>query len=61
MDEILVLEHGRVRERGTHAKLLNDDGLYRHLWDLQNQILADDLNRSLIKTTQAFHKIESSY
>ncbi len=43
-DEILVLEHGRVKECGTHAELLNNNGLYRHLWDLQNQILADDPN-----------------
>jgi len=41
MDEILVLDHGRIIERGSHDKLLSFGGLYRHLWDLQNQILAD--------------------
>jgi ATP-binding cassette subfamily C protein CydC len=41
MDEILVLDHGRIIERGAHAKLLAVGGLYRRLWDLQNRILSD--------------------
>src|SRR5258706_216577 len=44
MGEVLVLEHGRVKERGAHTELLSIGGLYRHLWDLQNQILTDDMN-----------------
>jgi ATP-binding cassette subfamily C protein CydC len=44
MDEILVLENGQVSERGTHHELLGASGLYRRLWDLQNQILVDDIN-----------------
>ena len=39
MDEILVLDHGRMVESGTHAQLLEMDGLYRRLWDFQNRIL----------------------
>jgi ATP-binding cassette subfamily B protein len=31
-DEILVLDHGRVAERGTHAELLARDGLYAEMW-----------------------------
>ena len=42
MDEILVLDHGRILERGTQAELLNRGGLYRRLWDLQNRMLADE-------------------
>ncbi len=38
-DEILVLDHGRVVERGSHASLLAARGLYHHLWQLQNRIL----------------------
>ena len=41
MDEILVLDHGSIRERGAHADLLALGGLYRRLWDLQNRILSD--------------------
>ncbi|MBV9128591.1 MAG: ABC transporter ATP-binding protein, partial [Verrucomicrobia bacterium] len=35
-DEILVLDHGRIVERGTHSELLADaNGIYRRLYDLQ--------------------------
>jgi ABC-type multidrug transport system fused ATPase/permease subunit len=39
MDEILVMEGGRILERGRLADLLSRDGLFRLLWDLQNRIL----------------------
>ena len=34
-DEILVLQRGRVVERGDHRTLLAQDGLYRRLYELQ--------------------------
>ncbi|KFB48636.1 hypothetical protein ZHAS_00016628 [Anopheles sinensis] len=37
-DEILVLENGRVCQRGTHDQLLRSGGLYTKLWDTQNRL-----------------------
>ena len=33
--QILVMEHGRIVERGTHAELLERDGRYAQMWELQ--------------------------
>jgi ATP-binding cassette subfamily C protein CydC len=38
-DEILVLRAGRVAERGKHHDLMQMGGLYRRMWDLQNQVI----------------------
>ena len=35
MDEILVLERGRIVERGKHGELLQQQGLYNMLWETQ--------------------------
>ena len=34
-DTILVMEQGRVIESGSHARLLSADGVYAHMWELQ--------------------------
>ena len=39
MDEILVFDRGSISERGRHADLIQQNGLYRRMWDLQNQFL----------------------
>jgi ABC-type multidrug transport system fused ATPase/permease subunit len=41
MDEIIVLDHGKIVERGKHHDLLVQSGIYRRLWDLQNRMLYD--------------------
>ncbi|HQS33486.1 ABC transporter ATP-binding protein/permease [Polaromonas sp.] len=33
--EILVMDHGRIVERGTHAQLLEMQGAYARMWSLQ--------------------------
>ena len=34
-DEILVLDRGEIVQRGTHAELLDEEGLYRSIYDLE--------------------------
>lgn len=36
-DKILVLDEGWISEQGTHQQLLAKQGLYKHLWDLQQE------------------------
>ncbi|MDQ3072936.1 MAG: ATP-binding cassette domain-containing protein, partial [Bacteroidota bacterium] len=40
-DEIIVLEHGVILERGTHAELISRDGLYHNLYRLQQLVSAE--------------------
>ena len=40
-DEIVVLDGGVVRERGTHAALLRLGGLYAEMWNRQAQESAE--------------------
>ena len=39
-DQILVLERGRIAERGTHDKLLADEGVYASMRNSQEQLSA---------------------
>lgn len=41
-DHILVMDRGRVIEEGTHAELLNRDGVYRRVYELQAEGLDPD-------------------
>jgi ATP-binding cassette subfamily B protein len=37
-DEIIVIDKGEIAERGTHASLLAQNGLYAALWKRQNEV-----------------------
>ena len=39
MDEIIVLEDGRVIEQGTHITLMAARGWYHRMWCLQNDVI----------------------
>jgi ATP-binding cassette subfamily B protein len=36
--QILVMDKGRIVERGTHEELLANNGFYRHIWSLQYNV-----------------------
>ncbi|MDR3304151.1 MAG: ABC transporter ATP-binding protein/permease [Treponema sp.] len=40
-DQILVMDKGRVIERGSHEELLANKGFYHHIWALQNNAATD--------------------
>ncbi|MBZ6453757.1 MAG UNVERIFIED_CONTAM: ATP-binding cassette domain-containing protein, partial [Paenibacillus polymyxa] len=37
-DQILVLQEGRIAERGQHSELLEVNGLYAHLWQAYTDV-----------------------
>jgi ATP-binding cassette, subfamily B, bacterial len=41
-DLILVLEHGRIAQSGTHAELVLQPGLYRRVWEIQSALGTED-------------------
>lgn len=36
-DKLLVLHQGHIQQQGSHAALMREDGLYRHLYELQKR------------------------
>ena len=45
MDRLIVIDNGTILEEGTHAELVQTNGLYKKLWDRQSGgFLATDLN-----------------
>ena len=42
MDQLIVLDHGQIAEKGTHQELLRLDGIYARLWQHQSGGFLDD-------------------
>jgi ATP-binding cassette subfamily B protein len=38
VDEVLVMQDGRIVQRGTHEELGDEPGLYQELWDAQTRV-----------------------
>lgn len=58
-DEILVLDAGRIVERGSHADLLEQEGLYASMWDRQRQ--ANEAEEQLHKVRLANQEGPKAY
>ena len=40
-DKILVIDEGRLVQMGSHTKLIKEDGLYKRIWQIQNELEAE--------------------
>ena len=41
-DIILVLEDGEITQQGTHQELLLEEGMYKRVWQMQNEFLSEE-------------------
>jgi len=51
-DLILVLDQGRIVQRGTHDELMAQEGIYHRIYDLQARI-EDELEREISQVPEA--------
>ncbi|MGN1399682.1 MAG: ABC transporter ATP-binding protein [Erysipelotrichaceae bacterium] len=43
-DHIIVLEDGRITQNGNHQQLINQDGLYKRIYDIQTAMKEDKID-----------------
>ena len=55
-DEIIVLDGGEIKERGTHAKLLTRNGLYADMWTRQREKSDAELKLQALNNEEAVTK-----
>ena len=49
------MDKGQIVKCGSHPELLHRNGLYRQLWDLQNQIMVEVESVDLCVKSAALH------
>ncbi len=56
-DLILVLDQGRIVQRGTHDELMAQEGIYRQIYDVQARI-EDELEKEIGQTSEVWETSE---
>lgn len=59
-DHVVVFEHGRVAEQGTHAELMRANGTYAKLFHAQQTVENIGLRNNATHSTSASHALKSS-
>ncbi|MCD4828874.1 MAG: ABC transporter ATP-binding protein/permease [Candidatus Cloacimonetes bacterium] len=62
-NRILVIEHGRIVEEGTHEELLTHAGLYHRIWDIQSALekdVQDEMDKEDIPIPEELQAVATS-
>ena len=50
-DQILVVDHGKIFQRGTHAQLIQQDGIYRSFVGERREAASWKVNKTMVSST----------
>ena len=50
-DQILAVDHGKIVQRGTHAQLMQQDGIYRSFVGERREASSWKVNRTMVSST----------